>query len=583
MSATTAGAVELLERARREFADRNPESGRLHAEASKVLPGGHTRTVLAHEPFALTFVRGEGAVLTDADGHEYVDLLGDYTAGLLGHSDRRVLDAAHLAMAELASVGGLHAHEAELARLMCERFGLDRVRFTNSGTEANLMAITTATQATGRSKLLVFEGGYHGGVLAFGGGAAASNAPYDFVVAPYNDLAGATALIDDGLAAVLVEPMLGAGGCVVADPDFLVGVFDAARSVGAVCIADEVMTSRHGRSGLASLLGATADLTTYGKYIGGGFSFGAFGGKAELLDRFDTRRPDYIAHAGTFNNNRATMAAGCVVLGDVFTADVAEAHTARGEAFRGELAAVLGRSPLPVSVSGYGSSMTIHALAVPPTDGAEAARRDAVLQELIFLGLYERGVYAAPRGMINLSLPLTDDQLGRGSRCARRRARRAGGHARALGELGRQAPVRRGVRASAGRLQPAEARRLIARLGQGGRRSASRRNEGPAGAGPSRLLVLALAGRGAALSWRRAVARWAAALPRRSAAVAGRGAAVRRARLMARCTAAGAGRAGNLGGSAAALPGRRGHAGGRCAAVARRGACASGRRTAAAR
>ncbi len=456
MSATTAGAVELLERARREFADRNPESGRLHAEASKVLPGGHTRTVLAHEPFALTFVRGEGAVLTDADGHEYVDLLGDYTAGLLGHSDRRVLDAAHLAMAELASVGGLHAHEAELARLMCERFGLDRVRFTNSGTEANLMAITTATQATGRSKLLAFEGGYHGGVLAFGGGAAASNAPYDFVVAPYNDLAGATALIDDGLAAVLVEPMLGAGGCVVADPDFLVGVFDAARSVGAVCIADEVMTSRHGRSGLASLLGATADLTTYGKYIGGGFSFGAFGGKAELLDRFDTRRPDHIAHAGTFNNNRATMAAGCVVLGDVFTADVAEAHTARGEAFRGELAAVLGRSPLPVSVSGYGSSMTIHALAVPPTDGAEAARRDAVLQELIFLGLYERGVYAAPRGMINLSLPLTDDQLAAALAALDDALAGAGGHARALGE-------------------PAEARRLIARLGRGGRRSASRR------------------------------------------------------------------------------------------------------------
>ena len=205
--------------------------------------------------------------------------------------------------------------------------------------------------------------------------------------------------------------MLGAGGCILADADFLAGVFDAARSVGAVCIADEVMTSRHGRSGLASLLGVTADLTTFGKYIGGGFSFGAFGGKAELLDRFDTRRPGAIAHAGTFNNNRATMAAGCVVLGDLFTADVAEAHTARGEAFRAEVAAVLARSPLPVSLCGYGSSMTIHALAAPPTDAAGAALRDPTLQELLFLGLYERGIYTAPRGMINLSVPLTDDQL----------------------------------------------------------------------------------------------------------------------------------------------------------------------------
>ena len=102
----TASATELVAEKRREFAARNPESARLHEEARRVLPGGHTRTILAHEPFPLTFVRGEGAVLTDADGHEYVDLLGDYTAGLFGHGERRVLDAVDAAMRELASVGG---------------------------------------------------------------------------------------------------------------------------------------------------------------------------------------------------------------------------------------------------------------------------------------------------------------------------------------------------------------------------------------------------------------------------------------------------------------------------------------------
>jgi glutamate-1-semialdehyde 2,1-aminomutase len=367
--------------------------------------------VLAHEPFALTFARGEGAVLTDVDGHEYVDLLGDYTAGLLGHSERRVLDAVREATTTLWSVGGLHPHESELARLMCERFGLERVRFTNSGTEANLMAITTAIQATGRSRLLAFEGGYHGGVLSFASGATPSNAPYDFVLASYNDLAAAVSLIDDDLAAVIVEPMLGSGGCITADADFLTGLFDAARGAGAVCIADEVMTSRHGRAGLAALLGAAADMTTYGKYIGGGFSFGAFGGRAELLDRFDTARPGFISHAGTFNNNVATMTAGRVVLGEVFTADVAETHTARGDAFRADVAEVLGRHPLPVSVCGYGSTMTIHALAAAPINAAEAARRDPALQELLFLGLYRRGIYMAPRGMINLSLAVTDAQL----------------------------------------------------------------------------------------------------------------------------------------------------------------------------
>ena len=367
--------------------------------------------MLAHEPFALTFVRGEGAVLTDADGQEYVDLLGDYTAGLLGHSERRVLDAAHEAMATLWSVGGVHPHESALARAMCDRFGLERVRFTNSGTEANLMAITTAIQATGRTKLLAFEGGYHGGVLSFASGLSLTNAPYDVVLAPYNDLEAAVSLIDERLAAVVVEPMLGAGGCIPADAEFLTAVFAAARGVDAVCIADEVMTSRHGPSGLAALLGATADITTYGKYIGGGFSFGSFGGTAELLDQFDTTRPGFISHAGTFNNNVATMAAGCVVLGEVFTADVAEAHTARGDRFRADVSDVLAGRLLPVSVCGYGSSMTIHALATPPTNAAEAARRDAALQELIFLGLYRRGIYTAPRGMINLSLAVTDAQL----------------------------------------------------------------------------------------------------------------------------------------------------------------------------
>jgi glutamate-1-semialdehyde 2,1-aminomutase len=401
VSTVATDAAALVAEKRRAFAARNPESARLHDEARVVLPGGHTRTILTHEPFPLTFVRGEGGVLIDADGHEYIDLLGDYTAGLFGHGERRVLDAVDSAMRELASVGGIHPYERQLAELMCARFGLDRVRFTNSGTEANLFAITTARMHTGRSKVLVFHGGYHGGVLFFATGGAPWNAPYPFVVAPYNDLAGATALIEehaDDLAAVLVEPMLGSGGCIPAEPAFLRGVFDAARAAGAVCIADEVMTSRHGRSGLAALLGAEPDLRTYGKYIGGGFSFGAFGGTAELMSQFDTSRPGAIPHAGTFNNNVATMAAGCVVLGELFTADAAEAHTARGERFRGDVADVIGRHSLPVAVTGYGSMLNLHG-------------ETPELQELLFLGLYLRGVYTAPRGMINMSLPLTGEQL----------------------------------------------------------------------------------------------------------------------------------------------------------------------------
>ncbi|HEU4750009.1 MAG TPA: aminotransferase class III-fold pyridoxal phosphate-dependent enzyme [Acidimicrobiia bacterium] len=417
----TAGLSPQVERARQGFGDRNPNSRRYFERAREVLPGGHTRTVLTHPPFPLVFVSGEGATLTDADGHQYIDLLGDYTAGLLGHSERRVLDSVARALSTNASVGGIHPAEEALARLMCERFGLERVRFTNSGTEANLMAITTARQVRGRSKVMVFQGGYHGGLLYFSSGAAPWNAPYDFVIGPYNDREATLGLIREhgpDLAALLVEPMLGAGGCIPGAIDFLESAFDAAREAGAVVIADEVMTSRHGHAGMANLLGIQADLTTYGKYIGGGFSFGAFGGSAALMDQYDTSpsigRTNVISHAGTFNNNLATMTAGTVVLGEVFTPAVAVEHTARGNEFRKLVSTVLAGSGLGVTVTGFGSMMSLHARTPAPNNAGQAADRDEALQELIFLGLLERGIYTAPRGMINLSLAHTDDHLAEG-------------------------------------------------------------------------------------------------------------------------------------------------------------------------
>ena len=152
MSTVLTDLGTLVDSARAEFAARNPESARLHDEARRVLPGGHTRTILSHEPFPLTFVGGKGATLTDADGHEYVDLLGDYTAGLFGHGERRVLDAVHEALGRSRASAGSTRTSGDSRALMCERFGLDRVRFTNSGTEANLFAITTARMHTGRRR-----------------------------------------------------------------------------------------------------------------------------------------------------------------------------------------------------------------------------------------------------------------------------------------------------------------------------------------------------------------------------------------------------------------------------------------------
>ncbi|HEX2783022.1 MAG TPA: aminotransferase class III-fold pyridoxal phosphate-dependent enzyme [Ilumatobacteraceae bacterium] len=405
------GAVVF--RLRRDTADRNPVSREQHERARAVLPGGSTRTILHHAPFPLTFVEGHEGTLTDADGHRYVDLVGDYTAGLLGHSEKRVHAAVAEALANNTSVGGVHPAEIRFAELVCSRFGHQRVRFTNSGTEANLFAITLSRIVTGRSTIMVMHGGYHGGVFYYSNGNAPWNAPFPTIIAPYNDLEACEQLIDDyrsELAAVIVEPMLGSG-CVPAESRFLGGLANATQRAEAIFITDEVMTSRHGPRGLADLLGVRPDIATFGKYFAGGFSFGAFAGRAELLDRFDASKPDSIPHAGTFNNNVATMSAGCVVLGELFTSDTAVGLTARGEDLRARIDDVLHQHKLPLNITGFGSMNAVHALERRPLNGADLLERDPVLQEALFLSLLQRGVYTAPRGSLNLGLAVTDSDL----------------------------------------------------------------------------------------------------------------------------------------------------------------------------
>jgi glutamate-1-semialdehyde 2,1-aminomutase len=400
--------ASALAEARERFVAANPGSLAAHVEAAAAMPGGNTRTVLFHTPFPLTMTRGEGCRLWDADGHEYVDLLGEYTAGLFGHSHpviRAAIDAA------LDSGWNLGAHgpaEQKLARVICERFpSIDLVRFTNSGTEANLMAIGTAIAATGRRRVMVFDGGYHGGILYFGGGGIPINAPHDWLLGTYNDAAGAAALIDanaEHLACVLVEPMMGSGGCIPAERDFLLALREATARVGAVLIFDEVMTSRMSAGGQQARLGITPDMTTLGKYIGGGMSFGAFGGRRDLMEQYDPRRPNALPHAGTFNNNVLTMAAGHAGMSRVFTPEAAEALFARGEALRARLNAAAAARNCAMTWTGIGSLMAAHFTTGPVRNPTDAARGSADARDLFFLDMLDRGFYLAKRGMVAMSM-----------------------------------------------------------------------------------------------------------------------------------------------------------------------------------
>lgn len=292
-----------------KFVAKRPKTAALHERAKAVMPGGNTRTVLFSAPFPIRAERADGATIWDVDGHSYLDLVGEYSAGIYGHSNPRIQKAVGDALSQGLNLGAHHTREVVFAEAVTKRFDLDLVRFTNSGTEANMMALVAARCFIKRKKIMPMEGGYHGGTLYFTHGASPVNAPFDCVLAHFNDIGKTRALIAqyaDDLAAVILEPMLGGGGCLPATPEFLAMLREETARRGVVLIFDEVMSSRLHPNGLSAQYGIQPDLKTLGKYIGGGMSFGAFGGKRAIMEQFDPSRPNALPHAGTFNNNTLT-------------------------------------------------------------------------------------------------------------------------------------------------------------------------------------------------------------------------------------------------------------------------------------
>jgi glutamate-1-semialdehyde 2,1-aminomutase len=290
----------------------------------------------------------------------------------------------------------------------------------NTGTEANLHALAGARAYTGRRRVVVFSGGYHGAVLGFADGRAGANAvdAGEFVVVPrYNDLGLAREVISgvEDLAAVLVEAVQGAGGVIPGGREFLRGVRDAARERGALFVLDVVMTSRLAPQGLGVEMGLEPDLVTMGKYLGGGLAFGAFGGREEVMRVYDPRVEGSLAHSGTFNNNTLAMCTGYAALKEVFTEEVCVEFNEKGERFRERLRGVSKGTRL--SFTGRGSLIGLHFT----EDGVEeiACGEDikdkgrADLRDLFWFEMLEAGFWTTRRGFIAMILVTPDEELDR--------------------------------------------------------------------------------------------------------------------------------------------------------------------------
>lgn len=316
------------------------------------------------------------------------------------------------------------------------------------------MAIATAVASTGRKKILVFKDGYHGGTLLFSSNLADvnTNLPHEFVIAPYNDIHGTQSIISalpqDSLAAILVEPIQGSGGCIVGDPKFLQYLDTIAHQLGALFIVDEVMTSRLSYHGLSASLHLTPDLVTLGKWIGGGMSFGAFGGRRDGPMMMFDPRSGVLSHSGTFNNNIVTMAAGCVGL-DIYNNGEVQRLNELGKRLKMGIETVLLKSRIPGTqqlteplhpgnlevespfqgepspliiepedvfdfealslaeaepgmwVSGQGSMLCLHF----------SGESKKTLQSLLWHHMLENGIYIAQRGFIALNLELREEHI----------------------------------------------------------------------------------------------------------------------------------------------------------------------------
>jgi glutamate-1-semialdehyde 2,1-aminomutase len=389
---------------------RTPHSAAQFVRAQAVLAGGNTRQSVYWRPYPLTLERADGSHVWDIDGNRYIDLLNNYTALVHGHNYPPIVAAVERQIRDGSCWAASCLEQISLAEQVVARIpSVAQVRFVNSGTEAANLALTIARTVTGRDSVLMARHGYHGSLIEFESGHTNRDFAMTYL-AEFNNAADFVRVLEehgDEIAAVFLEPVLGAGGVIPGDRDFFAAVIAAARGAGALFVLDEVLTFRLATGGLQSTLDLEPDLTMLGKFIGGGYPVGAVGGRRELMQEFD---PDggTIFHGGTFNGNPVTMAAGAVSVAEL-TAERIEMMGKLAVRLRAGLLEAAAAAGLPLTVNCVGSIMNLHFSA----DAASPAAHRSAAQMLgpFHLAALNHGVFIAPRGLIAVSTVMTEELI----------------------------------------------------------------------------------------------------------------------------------------------------------------------------
>lgn len=392
------------------------QSHELFRRAQQSMPGGVNSPVRAFRGVGgdpVFFREGQGAWLTDVDGNRYVDHVGSWGPLILGHAHPATVEAVAQAARKGTSFGAPHAAEVELAELVCARMpSVEMVRLVSSGTEATSAAIRLARGATGRSKLLKFEGCYHGAADPFlvkaGSGVETLGLPDSpgvpaevaalTLTAPFNDLASVAEVFrnhGDDLAAVILEPVVGNMGVLIPREGFLEGVAKLCRERGALLIFDEVMTGfRLAPGGAQERFGIRPDLTTLGKVIGGGLPVGAYGGRRDLMAHIAPAGPVY--QAGTLSGNPLAVAGGLACLRALGEEGAYERLEESARALTEGILDAAKAAGQKVTLNRVGSMWTVFFCEGPVFDYPSAKKADTATFGRFFHAMLDRGVYLPP-------------------------------------------------------------------------------------------------------------------------------------------------------------------------------------------
>ncbi|KQL49996.1 hypothetical protein AN963_10065 [Brevibacillus choshinensis] len=408
--------------AEREFSIRTPKSMEKYQAARRVMPGGDTRSTVYFSPYPITVSNGSGPEFQDIDGNHYLDFLNNYTATIHGHAHSKVVEKVNQALSSGTSYASVIEEQISLAEILCARVpGIEQIRFCNSGTEATMFAIRVARAFTNRAGIIKMEGGYHGThetaqIELFNTQQAPVSmgipvrVAQDVYAVPFNDLEAMEQLLIQRakeIAAILVEPVMGAAGVIPPLSGYLAGLRELANRYDVLLIFDEVQTLRLSTGGAQSKYHVTPDLTALGKIIGGGFPVGAFGGRADIMSLFDPANLNHLSHGGTFNGNRITMAAGITSM-ELLDQQAIDHLETLAKKLQMQMQEAIHRLFVPASVTRSGSLLNVHFTEQPPINYASTHRSRKDFTQLFHIELLNRGIYTAPRGMWNLSTVMTD-------------------------------------------------------------------------------------------------------------------------------------------------------------------------------